>query len=385
MFDDRRRAAIANSAIRCDRRQLQGGFTMPTALATDVTQTPAVRLTSLAHGGGCGCKLAPSVLQQLLADQVEANPFRQLLVGTETGDDAAVWQIDDTTCVIATTDFFMPMVDDPYDFGRIAAANAISDVYAMGGRPIMALAILGMPLDKIPTNMVREILNGGRAVCATAGIPVAGGHSIDSPEPIYGLAVVGTCRPEEVRRNSGARPGDALILTKGLGVGIYSAAIKKQALPSSGYAEMIASTTLLNRIGPELARDASVHAITDVTGFGLLGHGLEMARGSGCVLVIRAGDVPTFSQAASLAEQGFVTGASRRNWASYGDAVLLPSDMPEWRRHLLTDPQTSGGLLVACERNKAEALVQAIVADGYQSARVIGHVEPGTPAIMIEP
>jgi len=357
---------------------------MATALAAEVIEAPVVRLTSLAHGGGCGCKLAPSVLQQLLADQVEANPFGQLLVGTETGDDAAVWQIDDTTCVIATTDFFMPMVDDPYDFGRIAATNAISDVYAMGGRPIMALAILGMPLDKIATHMVREILKGGRAVCATAGIPVAGGHSIDSPEPIYGLAVVGTCRPEDIRRNSGARPGDALILTKALGVGIYSAAIKKQALPESGYAEMIASTTLLNRIGSELAQDENVHAITDVTGFGLLGHGLEMARGSGCVLVIRDHDVPIFAEAVSLAQQGFVTGASKRNWSSYGDAVLLPPDTPEWRRHLLTDPQTSGGLLVACAQDRAAALVEKIIAEGYPSARLVGRVETGTPGITVE-
>ncbi|RVB78319.1 MULTISPECIES: selenide, water dikinase SelD [unclassified Mesorhizobium] len=357
---------------------------MAIVLAPEVADAPVLRLTSLAHGGGCGCKLAPSVLQQLLADQVEANPFRQLLVGTETGDDAAVWQLDDDTCVIATTDFFMPMVDDPYDFGRIAATNAISDVYAMGGRPIMALAILGMPLDKMPTHMVRDILKGGRAVCATAGIPVAGGHSIDSPEPIYGLAVIGTCRPEDVRRNSGARPGDALILTKALGVGIYCASIKRQALPPSGYVEMIASTTLLNRIGSELAQDDSVHAITDVTGFGLLGHALEMARGSGCLLVIRDHDVPLFSKAVLLAEQGFVTGASWRNWASYGDAVLLPADMPEWRRHLLTDPQTSGGLLVACERDRAAAVVEKIVADGYASARVIGHVEPGAPAITVQ-
>jgi selenide,water dikinase len=357
---------------------------MATALMTEIADAPAVRLTSLAHGGGCGCKLAPSVLQQLLADQVEAIPFQQLLVGTETGDDAAVWQLDEDTCVIATTDFFMPMVDDPYDFGRIAATNAISDVYAMGGRPIMALAILGMPLDKIPTDMVREILRGGKAICATAGIPVAGGHSIDSTEPIYGLAVIGTCRPQHVRRNSGARPGDALILTKALGVGIYSAAIKKEALPESGYAEMIASTTLLNRIGSELARDPNVHAITDVTGFGLLGHALEMARGSGFALVIRESDVPLFSEAASLAHDGYVTGASRRNWASYGEAVMLPPDMPEWRRHLLTDPQTSGGLLIACERNSAAALVEKIIADGYPSVRLVGHVEHGLPSITVQ-
>src|SRR5499426_1653443 len=216
---------------------------------------PIVRLTSLAHGGGCGCKLAPSVLQALLADQPAAQPYRELLVGTETGDDAAVWQLDNDTCVIATTDFFMPMVDDPHDFGRIAATNAISDVYAMGGRPIMALAILGMPVDKIPPDMVRAILNGGAAICTDAGIPVAGGHSIDCPEPVYGLAVIGTCRPEHVRRNAGVRPGDALILTKPIGVGIYSAAIKKAVLSEPCYRELIATTTLLNRCGADLGLD----------------------------------------------------------------------------------------------------------------------------------
>jgi selenide, water dikinase len=354
------------------------------AVAIETIETPALRLTSLAHGGGCGCKLAPSVLRELLGEQAPTAPFGQLLVGTETGDDAAVWQLDEHTCVIATTDFFMPMVDDPYDFGRIAATNAISDVYAMGGRPIMALAILGMPLDKIPAQTVRAILEGGRAICATAGMPVAGGHSIDSPEPIYGLAVIGTCHPQDIRRNCEARPGDVLILTKALGVGIYSAAIKKQTLPAGGYEEMLASTTLLNRIGAELAKEAGVHAMTDVTGFGLLGHGLEMAHGSGVSLVIRDRDVPLFAQAAALAERGFVTGASKRNWASYGEAVSVPSTMPEWRRHLLTDPQTSGGLLVACKPEDATPLVGKIVASGYPSARVIGHVEAGTPAIVVE-
>ncbi|SFQ17967.1 selenophosphate synthase [Mesorhizobium sp. NFR06] len=364
---------------------LQCGVAFETAPAVrgDISEAPP-RLTSLAHGGGCGCKLAPSVLQQLLVEQAEPSLFRQLLVGTETGDDAAVWQIDDTTCVIATTDFFMPMVDDPYDFGRIAAANALSDVYAMGGLPIMALAIVGMPIAKLPTHTVREIMKGGRDICGTAGIPVAGGHSIDSPEPIYGLAVIGTCRPADIRRNSGAKPGDMLVLTKGLGVGIYSAAIKKQALSPDGYEEMITSTTLLNRIGSELAKDASVHAITDVTGFGLLGHALEMARGSHCRLVIRDRAVPVFAQASSLAQQGFVTGASRRNWASYGDAVRLHEGMPEWRRDLLTDPQTSGGLLIACEPGSAGTLVERIVASGYPSASLIGCVKRGRPAIAME-
>jgi selenide, water dikinase len=345
---------------------------------------PPVRLTSLAHGVGCGCKLAPAMLEQLLADQPLAGPYRQLLVGTETPDDAAVWQLDDGTCVIATTDFFMPVVDDPYDFGRIAATNAISDVYAMGGKPIMALAILGMPLDKIAPETVREILKGGAAVCGSAGIPVAGGHSIDAPEPIYGLAVIGLCKTEQVRRKSDIRPGDALILTKPLGVGIYSAAIKKEALAPAGYAEMIATTTLLNKVGAELAEDADVHAITDVTGFGLLGHALEMARCSRLTLVIRAGDLPLLPQAAALAQQGFVTGASLRNWASYGNDVNLPGAIPDWQRHLLTDPQTSGGLLISCASERAEAIRRDIAAAGYADARIIGHAESGPPLITIE-
>ena len=345
--------------------------------------TTTVRLTDLAHGGGCGCKLAPSVLQRLLADKPSAMPFAQLLVGTESSDDAAVWQVDERTCVIATTDFFMPVVDDPYDFGRIAATNALSDVYAMGGKPIMALAILGMPLGKLDVDTVRAILAGGEAICAQAGIPVAGGHSIDAAEPIYGLAAIGLCTPAQVRRNSGARVGDALILTKGIGVGIYSAAFKQQALPEAAYAEMIASTTLLNRVGHELAQDDDVHAITDVTGFGLLGHGLEMARGSGVRIRIEQACVPYFAQAEALAQAGYVTGASKRNWNSYGDDVALPADLPAWRRDLLADPQTSGGLLVACEAERAEAIRAAIEAAGYPRASVIGSVVDGAPGIEV--
>ena len=342
-----------------------------------------VRLTDLAHGGGCGCKLAPAVLQQLLADQPQAAAYAQLLVGTETGDDAAVWQIDDRQCVIATTDFFMPMVDDPRDFGRIAAANALSDIYAMGGRPIMALAILGMPLGKLPVETVRAILQGGASICAEAGIPVAGGHSIDAPEPIYGLAVIGLCSPGDIRRNSGARAGDALILTKGIGVGIYSAAFKKRALPDGAYAEMIASTTLLNRIGPTLAQDEAVHGVTDVTGFGLLGHGLKMARGGGVRLDIGYGQIPFLAQAEALAEAGYATGASGRNWASYDDGVVLPPGLPAWRQTLLTDPQTSGGLLVACAAERAPSLCAEILAAGYPRARIIGSVASGDPAVRI--
>jgi selenide,water dikinase len=341
------------------------------------------RLTSLAHGGGCGCKLAPSVLQQLLADQPAAAPFAQLLVGTETGDDAGVWQIDERNCVIATTDFFMPIVDDPRDFGRIAAANALSDIYAMGGKPIMALAILGMPLEKLPVAVVREILKGGASICAEANIPVAGGHSIDTPEPIYGLAVIGLCRPEEVRRNSGARAGDALILTKGIGVGIYSAAFKKGELPPAAYDEMIASTTLLNAIGSRLAQHDSVHAMTDVTGFGLLGHGLEMARGSGLTLNIDFERIPFLKEALMLAESGYATGASGRNWSSYGDGIVLAQHFRPWQRTLLTDPQTSGGLLVACAPDRAEALCTEIRAAGYPLAAIIGSISAGDASVSV--
>jgi selenide, water dikinase len=344
---------------------------------------PTLRLTDLAHGGGCGCKLAPSVLQELLSKQPGAAPFSQLIVGTETGDDAAVWQIDDNQCIVATTDFFMPMVDDPRDFGRIAAANAISDVYAMGGKPVMALAVLGIPLGKLPVDSVRSILEGGASICAEAGIPVAGGHSIDAPEPIYGLAVIGLVKPQNVRRNAGATPGDALILTKGIGVGVYSAAFKKQELSDDAYAEMIASTTLLNRIGQTLGESSDVRAITDVTGFGVLGHALEVARGSGVSIEISYGQIPFLSRAEALAEAGYVTGASGRNWASYGQDVVLPDDFLQWRKALLTDPQTSGGLLVACAADRAESIRSEIESAGYPKARIIGSVASGTPQIRI--
>ncbi|KAB2698813.1 selenide, water dikinase SelD [Ochrobactrum sp. Kaboul] len=342
-----------------------------------------IRLSTLAHGGGCGCKLAPAVLQSLLADQPAIQPFKQLLVGTETGDDAAVWQLDDETCVIATTDFFMPMVDDPVDFGRIAATNAISDVYAMGGTPIMALAILGMPVNQMPAEMIRDILKGGSSICAEAGIPVAGGHSIDAPEPIYGLAVIGTCKLSNLRKNSGARPGDVLILTKGLGIGIYSAAFKKQVLDSAGYEEMMASVTLLNRVGAELGKDDAVHAVTDVTGFGILGHALEMARGSNVGITIRYSELPLLGQAARLAEEGFVTGASIRNWASYGDEVHLADDTPLWKQHLLTDPQTSGGLLVSCAPDAAERILATIRSAGYPLARIVGTVGEAPSVVTV--
>ena len=348
-----------------------------------MTNAIAPRLTSLAHGGGCGCKLAPSVLQELLAGAARTGPFAQLLVGAETADDAAVWQVDERTCVIATTDFFTPIVDDPRDFGRIAATNAISDVYAMGGKPIMALAILGMPLGKLPVEVVGAILAGGAEACAGAGIPVAGGHSIDTPEPIYGLAVIGLCHPDKVRRNTMAQAGDALILTKPLGVGIYSAVLKKGGLEAGDYAEMIGSTTLLNRIGADLARHEVVHAMTDVTGFGILGHALEVARGSKVGIELDADAIPFLGRARAWAQAGYVTGASKRNWGSYGAEVELPANLPDWVRHLLTDPQTSGGLLVACDAGAAPEILAEIRAGGHPAAAQVGRTVEGAPMVRV--
>jgi selenide, water dikinase len=339
------------------------------------------RLTELAHGGGCGCKLAPSVLSNILAEMPAVAPFADLLVGTETADDAAVYRINDRQAIVATTDFFMPIVDDPYDFGRIAATNALADVYAMGGRPILALAILGMPVDKLPIETVRRIVAGGASVCASAGVPVAGGHSIDSPEPIYGLAAIGVVDPARVMRNSTARAGDALILTKPLGIGVFSAALKRGELDAATYAEMIQATTQLNAVGAELPDIPGVHAVTDVTGFGLLGHALEMCRGAGLSLGLAMAHVPVFAEAARLAQSGIGTGAAKRNWASYGDEVTLPADMPDWQRGLLTDPQTSGGLLIACAPEAVPQVLDLVRARGFARAGVIGRFVAGPARI----
>ncbi len=340
-----------------------------------------VRLTTLAHGGGCGCKLSPSVLRELLAESPAGAAFPQLLVGNASADDAAVWQLDDRTCVIATTDFFMPMVDDARDFGRIAATNAISDVYAMGGRPLMALAILGMPVGKVPADQARAILQGGAEICAEAGIPVAGGHSIDSAEPIYGLAVIGTAPPGRIRRNDAARPGDALILTKPLGVGIYSAAYKRGLLDAADYAEMVDTMTRLNRVGEALAMLDEVHALTDVTGFGLAGHGLELARGAGVSITVDTARLPLLSRTEALARAGAVTGASGRNWASFDGAVTLAPALDAVWRDLVSDPQTSGGLLVSVAAPAADATLARIRDAGFDRAAIIGTVGEG-PAGM---
>jgi selenide,water dikinase len=348
-----------------------------------VTSSTEPRLTELAHGGGCGCKLAPSVLSDILKDTPFLGPVANLLVGTETSDDAAVYRLSDDQAIVATTDFFMPIVDDPHDFGRIAACNALSDIYAMGARPIFALALVGMPVARIGVDRVRAILAGGNAICREAGIPVAGGHSIDSVEPIYGLVAIGTVHPDRILRNSAAQSGDVLILTKRLGVGIFSAALKKSLLDESEYARMVSSMTQLNAVGTELAGLPGVHAMTDVTGFGLLGHALEMARGASLSLQIDMDALPVFPAALELAERGIVTGASKRNWDSYGHDVVLPAAFAGWRRDLLCDPQTSGGLLIACDESAAEGIMGILMRQHFAYARAIGRFDHGPARITI--
>ena len=346
------------------------------------------RLTAFSHGGGCGCKIAPGVLSEILRSPGTPGriPFAippQLLVGLETADDAAVYQLNDQQALIATTDFFMPIVDDPYDFGRIAATNALSDVYAMGGTPIMALALVGMPIDKLPLDVIRRILQGGESICAEAGIPVAGGHTIDSVEPIYGLVALGLVHPARVKRNASARPGDRLVLGKPLGVGILSAALKKNRLDEAGYRRMIDSTTRLNTAGRALAELDAVHAMTDVTGFGLLGHTLEMARGAGLRATLRFQDLPILDGALALAREGCITGASGRNWHGYGADVSLAADVDPVMQALLTDPQTSGGLLVACAPEAVAEVVRQFKRDGFELAREIGVLRDGKPGVDV--
>ena len=343
--------------------------------------TPEPRLTSLAHGGGCGCKLAPAVLRDILKGMPVAAPFADLMVGTETSDDAAVWRLNDSQALVATTDFFMPVVDDPFHFGQIAATNALSDVYAMGGTPIFALALVGMPVNVLSTHTIGRILQGGAAACAAAGIPVAGGHSIDSVEPIYGLVALGLVHPDHVLTNRGARPGDVLLLTKGLGVGVLSAAFKQDRLDKEGYRTLKDSTTRLNSFGAKLAGRAGVHAVTDVTGFGLLGHALEMARGADATVEITA-DPPMLLGVRDLLGKGVRTGASARNWASYGAEVDLPDGLEDWRRDLLTDPQTSGGLLIAVAEAEVEDLRVLARLNG-SGFTIVGRVVEGPPRVRV--
>ena len=338
----------------------------------------APRLTSLSHGGGCGCKIAPGILSEILKNSSNLPIPPELLVGIETADDAAVYLLNENQALIATTDFFMPIVDDPYDFGRIAATNAISDVYAMGGTPIFALGLVGMPINVLPIETIGAILRGGQDVCRDAGIPIAGGHTIDSIEPIYGLVVLGLVHPSRVKKNSGAKVGDILILSKALGVGVLSAALKKEILPPEGYAKMIALTTQLNKPGIALAKLSGVNALTDITGFGLAGHTLELARGAKVQMNIDWARLPLVDGVLELAAQGCVTGASGRNWESYGPEVTLPGAFDEAKKALLSDPQTSGGLLVSCSADTAAEVLAIFHAEGFADAAVIGEVTTGS-------
>ncbi len=341
------------------------------------------RLTSLSHGGGCGCKIAPAILQQIISKS--GNPLipKALLVGIETSDDAAVYQINETQAIVATTDFFMPIVDDPFDFGRIAATNAISDVYAMGGTPLFALALVGMPINTLPLDTIKKILDGGESICKAAGIPIAGGHTIDSVEPIYGLVAIGIVNPKNLKRNAGARVGDKLILGKPLGVGILSAALKKEKLSAEGYAAMIASTTKLNTPGVKLGQMEKVSALTDVTGFGLAGHLLEICRGSRLGANIEFAKLPIMPGVMDLVKQGYVTGASGRNWSGYGDDIHFATQFGDDERNLLTDPQTSGGLLVACDPSAVDAVLAVFKSEGFDDAAVIGEMTSGNVSVTI--
>jgi len=343
----------------------------------------SVRLTQFSHGGGCGCKIAPAVLAQLLA----ASPFKtfpaDLLVGTETSDDAAVYRLNPQQAIVATTDFFTPIVDNPRDFGRIAAANALSDVYAMGGRPLFALALVGMPLDKLLPEVIREILAGGEEICAAAGIPIAGGHSIDVLEPIYGLVGIGLVHPDQIKRNSGAQAGDALILGKPLGIGILSAALKKEVLSAAGYTDMLRWTTQLNTPGCAFASMDEVHAVTDVTGFGLAGHLLEICRGSQLGATLKFSQLPLIDEAIRHAKAGIVTGASARNWSGYGSQITLAPELAEWQQKILADPQTSGGLLVACAPEAADVVLAKFRQEGFESAAIIGEIRSGIPRVTV--
>ena len=338
-------------------------------------------LTSLAHGGGCGCKISPGLLADLLRANGGAAPYADLIVGRETSDDAAVWRLDDDKAIVATTDFFTPIVDDPFLFGRIAATNALSDVYAMGGRPLFALAILGMPIAVLSSATIREILRGGESVCAAAGVPIAGGHSIDTAEPIYGLVAIGVVNPRAVLTNTGARSGDRLILTKPLGVGVLSAALKQGRLTPQGLDDLQRVTTLLNAVGAELSGRAGVHAVTDVTGFGLIGHALEMARGSGVRILIDPRAAPVLQTAQALARGGVRTGASARNWASFGADVVGANGLSDVERILLSDPQTSGGLLISVAADACQDILALARARGFEQAQIIGAVLAGAPGV----
>ncbi len=344
-------------------------------------RTSAVSLTQFSHGGGCGCKIAPALLRRILAQCGSGFLPPQLLVGSATSDDAAVYQLNAEQALVATTDFFTPIVDDASDFGAIAATNALSDVYAMGGKPIMALAIVGMPIAKLSPTTIGQVLQGGAAVCERAQVALAGGHSIDLLEPVYGLVALGLVHPRKVRRNADARAGDVLILGKPLGIGILAAALKKGGLDATGYDALRRLATQLNSVGPLLAEFDAVHAMTDVTGFGLAGHVLEICQGSQLDAQLQLTQLPRMALAQTLAQAGVATGASERNWHSYGADVLWRGAPPEpWHQTLITDPQTSGGLLVSCAPHAAHAVLHCFHSHGFTQAAQIGSLHTPSSA-----
>ncbi len=323
-----------------------------------------VKLTQYSHGAGCGCKISPEILDKILKGNIAMPDNNKLIVGNHSKDDAAVYDLDNGTALISTTDFFMPIVDDPFNFGRIASANAISDVYAMGGKPILAIAILGWPINKLSPEVAQKVIDGSRSICKEAGIALAGGHSIDSPEPIFGLAVNGIIPIDNIKQNNKAKDGDILFLTKPLGVGILTTAEKKSILNEEHYHLAANQMMQLNRIGEALGKLSSVNAMTDVTGFGLLGHLTEMAEGSGLTAVIDFKNVPLITKSIfDYIVQGSVPGGTKRNRDSYGHKIGEISD-EQWS--ILADPQTSGGLLIAVNKDKTQEVVDLLKTNGLE-------------------
>jgi selenide,water dikinase len=346
-------------------------------------ETLPIRLSQFSKGGGCGCKIAPSVLQEILAGPATAG-FENLLVGNSSNDDAAAWLLDNGMAIISTTDFFLPIVDDAFDFGRIASANAISDVYAMGGQPLMAIAILGWPVDKLPVTEAQKVLAGARAICAEAGIPLAGGHTIDSSEPIFGLAVTGQVHHHKLKRNNTAREGDMLFLTRALGVGILATALKRGLLEDAHYTALISQMTSLNKVGVQLGQLESVHALTDVTGFGLLGHLIEMAEGSGLGAVIEYGKLPRVDGLESYLQQRTIPDATFRNWNSYSAQVQFEKGVNVMEAfNLLPDPQTNGGLLIAVGQDGIVEIQELLQSQGLYAEPIGRFTKSGEKRIVV--
>lgn len=333
----------------------------------------SIKLTTLTKKGGCGCKIGPADLAGVLRELPPATPDPNLLVGLDTSDDAGVYQLTEDLALVQTTDFFTPIVDDPYDFGQIAATNAISDIYAMGGTPVTALNIVAFPIGNLDKKILADILRGAADKMKEAGVTLVGGHSIDDQEPKFGLAVTGTIHPSKIRTNAGAKPGDKLILTKPIGVGIYTTSMKRDLLSQEDIQEVTKVMTTLNKTASETMDGFDVHATTDVTGFGLLGHATEMAQGSGTGLVIRSKDVPVLPRTRELAEQGAVPGGTKNNHAHVASGINYPAEMDEIGQWILCDAVTSGGLLAAVEGSQAEELLDALRNNGVE-AHIIGDV-----------